>query len=169
MNSEARRGIDPAHVESTDYEHIPVDPQVDRGTAHEGSHLLCGGSSTTQRLNRSAVADGGLPSREEVADAIRACHADGLTHVKMRHICARLEDFERGQTGVAKSIGTHCSRFAERDALDQWSASRGGGRTVWEIVDVDKLPRRKAIADGGHGPDETVELRDVLGESGGDE
>jgi hypothetical protein len=96
-----------------------------------------------------ARTDGGLPTRAAVADAIRACHEDGLTHIKMRHICARLDGHERDQTGVAKSVGQTCARFAERGALEQWSGSRGSGRSVWEIADVGALPRPTGRADGG--------------------
>jgi hypothetical protein len=113
-----------------------------RSLAH---HLPCDSGDADPDI----VPDGGLPTRAAVADAIRACHADGLTHVKMRHICARLDGHERDQTGVAKSVGQTCARFAERGALDQWSGSRGSGRSVWKIVDVDKLPRSTGRADGG--------------------
>jgi transcriptional regulator with XRE-family HTH domain len=95
------------------------------------------------------VPDGGLPTRAAVADAIRECHDDGLTHIKMRHICARLDGHERDQTGVAKSVGQTCARFEERGALEQWSGSRGSGRSVWEIADVGALPRPTGRADGG--------------------
>ena len=59
MHHEATRGESPARQERIDLNNIPADSQADAcGSVHEGSHLLCGGSSTTQRLNRSAVADG---------------------------------------------------------------------------------------------------------------
>jgi len=114
-----------------------------------------------------AMTDGGsdLPTVAEVAREIRACDADGLTHVKVRHIAARLDDYGRDETGVARAIGKRCSTLVDRGALEQWSAGRGGGRTVWEIVDVDALPEREVAADGGQGPmDRATRLRQLADE-----
>lgn len=106
--------------------------------------------ATDQSDDPEARADGGLPTRERVADAVRACHADGLSQIKARHVAARLET-DHLDSSVAVSIGKHLSNLADRGALAAWSASSNGTRTTWEIVDIDALPEPEpeVRADGG--------------------